>query len=331
MKDKLANELRAAGIHVYERDLSHRGASSPSVHNKYIVERNVSSGIALRVLTGSTNWTTTGLCTQLNNVLVIDRPTTANRFYEQWLRLTEAGDNMPAALKQENAKWIADGPVSVAFAATPDEEEFAPVLDLINGADVDGLFFLMFMPGQSPLLDAVLKRAEGEVGPYVRGVVSTVRASANGDIEESNGRVIRNGQEKNVRDSTLLPAGVPADNAPAWEREEFTTKMFFPAGLNAIVHSKVFAVSNSSGDCAVVTGSHNFSDAASAKNDENLVVVRGNKALFRAYAVHIQGVYDHYSWRAFLASGGEPNSLYDSLADWKPNGRRARDLKFWTR
>jgi len=329
MKDNLAGELQ--GLEVHHRDLSHKGASSPSVHNKFIVERSVSSGKALRVLTGSTNWTTTGLCTQLNNVLVIDRPAIANRFYDQWRRLTEAGDDMPAALKQENAKWVTDGPVSVAFAATPKEEEFEPVLESIEGADVDGLFFLMFMPGQSPLLDALLKRAEGKVGPYVRGVVSTVTASRNGEIEESNGRVIRSGQEKNVRDSTLLPAGVPADNAPAWEREEFATKMFLAAGLNAIVHSKVIVVNPFSDDCAVIAGSHNFSDSASEKNDENIAIVRGNKALAQAYAVHIQGVYDHYSWRAFLAERGDPNTLYDSLADWKPGGSRARDLEFWIR
>lgn len=81
----------------------------------------------------------------------------------------------------------------------------------------------------------------------------------------------------------------------------------------------------------MVTGSHNFSDSASQKNDENLVIVRGNKALAQAYAVHIQGVYDHYSWRAFLSDGGNPDELFQSLKEWKPNGSRVRDLAFWIR
>ena len=118
---------------------------------------------------------------------------------------------------------------------------------------------------------------------------------------------------------------------PSWAREEFTRRMFFPAGLNAIVHSKTIIVDPFSDNCAVVTGSHNFSDSASQKNDENLVIVRGNKALAQAYAVHIQGVYDHYSWRAFLSDGGNPDELFQSLKEWKPNGSRVRDLAFWIR
>jgi phosphatidylserine/phosphatidylglycerophosphate/cardiolipin synthase-like enzyme len=142
---------------------------------------------------------------------------------------------------------------------------------------------------------------------------------------------VRQGRVSHVRDSTLLPAGVPADNTPSWALEEFTRKMFFPAGLMAIVHSKTVVIDPFSDNCVVVTGSHNFSEAASEKNDENLVVIRGNKPLAQAYAVHIQGVYDHYSWRAFLAHGGNPDNLFQSFKDWKPGGRRDRDTAFWMR
>lgn len=107
--------------------------------------------------------------------------------------------------------------------------------------------------------------------------------------------------------------------------------MFLAAGLNAIVHSKTIVVDPFSDNCAVVTGSHNFSLSASEKNDENLVIVRGNKRLAQAYALHIQGVYDHYSWRAFLAEGGKPNTLFDGLKAWKPGGSRAREVDFWVR
>jgi phosphatidylserine/phosphatidylglycerophosphate/cardiolipin synthase-like enzyme len=329
-KPGVADELSGAHLTVHERDLSHTGASSPSVHNKFVVERNPTTGQSLRVLTGSTNWTTTGLCTQLNNVLVIERPTIAERFRAQWGKLVAAGDDMPSQLKQDNANWTTDGSVAVAFAATPNEDEFAPVDELIRNAQ-DGLFFLMFTPGQSPLLNALLDRSQGATGPYVRGVVSEVRESKNGTIIAHGARVIRTGEEKKFRDSTLLPDGLPKDKLPSWAREEFNRRMFFPAGLNAIVHSKVIIIDPFSDNCAVVTGSHNFSDAASAKNDENLVIVRGNKTLAQAYAVHIQGVYDHYSWRAFLSEGGNPDALFQSLNEWKAGGSRARDLAFWIR
>ena len=329
-KRDLADELGGAKLEVEERDLSQRGQSSPSVHNKFVVECSAATGKARRVLTGSTNWTTTGLCTQLNNVLVVDRPRIAERFRAQWSALVAAGDEMPAALQTSNATWTEDGPVSVGFSATPDEQDLAPALALIRGAK-DGLLFLMYTPGQSPLLDDLLTRSQGATGPLVKGVVSEVKETASGKIVEFQGRVIRRGEEQSFRDSTLLPASVPAENTPSWAREEFSRKMFFPAGLAAIVHSKVIVVDPFSDECAVITGSHNFSVSASQKNDENLVIVRGNKALAQAYAVHIHGVYDHYSWRAFLSNGGNPDTLFDALASWKKGGSRERDLRFWLR
>jgi len=84
-----------------------------------------------------------------------------------------------------------------------------------------------------------------------------------------------------------------------------------------------------SDNCVVVTGSHNFSPSASAKNDENIVVIKGDKALARDYAVHIQGVYDAFAWRAFLSNSGDPNEIYQGINDWKPGGKRTRELDFW--
>jgi hypothetical protein len=95
------------------------------------------------------------------------------------------------------------------------------------------------------------------------------------------------------------------------------------------VHSKTIVIDPFSENCAVITGSHNFSDSASTKNDENLVIVRGNAKLVQAYALHINGVYDHYSWRAFLASGGNADQIYKPLDAWKPGGSRAQELDFW--
>ena len=39
---------------------------------------------------------------------------------------------------------------------------------------------------------------------------------------------------------------------------------------------------------------------ASEKNDENFIVVRGNKELAEAYAVECLATYDHYRWRSYV-------------------------------
>src|SRR5260370_12668474 len=132
----VAQELTAAKLEVRHRDLSHGQGSSPSVHNKFVVESDVAGKNASRVLTGSTNWTTTGLCTQLNNVLIVEDTTIAARFLDQWGKLGAAKDDMPAALKASNSKPTSDNNISVYYAASNGAAEFKPVLALINCAHV---------------------------------------------------------------------------------------------------------------------------------------------------------------------------------------------------
>lgn len=324
-----ASELTSAGVNVYHRDLSRRGASSPSVHNKFIVE--VESGGPTRVLTGSTNLTVTGLCTQLNNVLIVERPITAERFLDQWNKLQTAGDDMTPALKSDNAVPTVDGPITTYFAATEGQAEFKEVLDAISQAR-DGILFLMFMPGDSPLLKAILDRVPVADAIYVRGVVSTVESNAKGDIVKHGTQVIEKGDDPAAfQDDVLLPNGLPDDNVPAWAKPEFQRGSYLSAHLNAIVHSKAIVIDPFSDDCVVVTGSHNFSPAASKSNDENLVIIRGNKALAQAYAVHMEGVYDHYAWRAFLSDGGNSGEIYQSMDSWLNNPKQKRELEFWAR
>lgn len=325
----VAPELTAAGLEVKHRDLSHHGKSSPSVHNKFVVECDAGGKGASRVLTGSTNWTTSGLCTQLNNLLIVEDADIAGRYLDQWSKLVAAGDDMPAGLKASNSTPTNHNDISVYFAATHGEAEFKPVLDLIAGAR-EGILFLMFTPGQSPLLKALLDRVQKN-DIYVRGVVSNVTTSKhNGEIGTVGGQVVKSGAPaQEFHHDVELPSGVSEGDRPSWAETEFNVNEIHGAHLMAIVHSKTIVIDPFSENCAVITGSHNFSDSASAKNDENLVIVRGNAKLAQAYALHTNGVYDHYSWRAFLASGGNPDQIYKPLDAWKPGGSRAQELEFW--
>lgn len=328
-EDWVSEELAASNLEVHHRDLSHAHRSSPSVHNKFIVEVDANTGNAVKVLTGSTNFTFTGLCTQLNNVLILERPETADRFLKQWDALVKAKDDLTDELIAGNNSPTSDGRVTTFFAATAGEVEFAPVLDTITNAQ-QGVLFLMFTPGRSPHLKTILNRAQ-ENQIHVRGVVSSVRASDQPDsIIKVEGEVVRSGAPIGAfhRD-ILVPTGISERKRPSWAETEFGVCVMLKQQILAIVHSKVILVDPFSDDCVVVTGSHNFSDSASQKNDENLVIVRGNRLLAQAYAIHIAGVYDHYSWRVFLANGGDPNVIYKPLDGWKPGGARAKEPDFW--
>jgi phosphatidylserine/phosphatidylglycerophosphate/cardiolipin synthase-like enzyme len=68
----------------------------------------------------------------------------------------------------------------------------------------------------------------------------------------------------------------------------------------AIIHDKIVVIDPLSDNCVVITGSHNLGYKASYANDENLLIIKGNRALATVYMVHILDVQDHYKFRAIL-------------------------------
>ena len=92
-------------------------------------------------------------------------------------------------------------------AATNRQIEFERVLQLIARAK-QGALFLMFMPRQSPLLDALLDHVK-QNNIYVRGVVSTITPSNEGDITAVGGQVVKSGAPPQAfHDDVELPAGI---------------------------------------------------------------------------------------------------------------------------
>jgi phosphatidylserine/phosphatidylglycerophosphate/cardiolipin synthase-like enzyme len=112
--------------------------------------------------------------------------------------------------------------------------------------------------------------------------------------------------------------------AAGWAAE--VTRAQFKSGVGfAIIHSKVLLIDPFGSDPIVVTGSHNLSTSASQHNDENFVVVHGDRALAEAYAVNIQSAWRHYAARAGNALQGL--SGIDYLRALQTN--QAREHSFW--
>ncbi len=211
-------------------------------HNKFLVLTDA-RGKPNRVWTGSTNWTTTGLCTQLNNALLVHDEQVAAAYLEQWHELRKAESSHPAALVTANGKAAGTAEAAVHFTRAKDRIDLKALRDVVRGAK-EGVLFLMFIPGASGVLGDVRKLAAETT----------------------------HGQFKNT------------------------------IGY-AIIHSKVLVVDPFGKDPVVVTGSHNFSISASEKNDENFIIVRGDRALAEAYAVNVESAWRHYAARA-----GNPNA-----------------------
>jgi phosphatidylserine/phosphatidylglycerophosphate/cardiolipin synthase-like enzyme len=91
---------------------------------------------------------------------------------------------------------------------------------------------------------------------------------------------------------------------------------------HAIIHDKIVVIDPlSEENCTVVTGSHNLGFKASYANDENMLIIRGNRALALAYAVHVIDVYDHYKFRAVLEEQKRDAMLAGKPVPKQPTGQ----------
>lgn len=293
----------------------------PLGHNKFVVFTD-SDGKAKTVWTGSTNWTPTGLCTQLNNGLLIRDEKVAALYLDQWRRLREAGSGFPKELVDSNSepkKPRKD--TTVWFTRSKNRVDLEALREVVDDAK-QGLLFLMFQPGSSGVLKNVRERQEqGDI--LVRGVVSQLPDPA----DERVVKVTFIGRKREQhRLDVIQPEG--RRNAFAWWAAE-ATRGDFKANIGwAIVHSKVLVADPFSSNPVVVTGSHNFSISASDKNDENFVVVRGDQALAEAYVVNIFSAWRHY--RARVAEGNPYPGLRPD-ASWMQGSlaKRHDESAFW--
>jgi phosphatidylserine/phosphatidylglycerophosphate/cardiolipin synthase-like enzyme len=228
----------------------------------------------------------------------------AKAYLTQWRALRAAASDHPDSLTGDNSKpasFVGTSGVrtTVQFTRAGNRVDLAALGEVVAAAKL-GVLFLMFMPGAAGVLAdvrAAAKRAE----LLVRGVVSTL---PNGPVDEHTGTTT-------TLTTTLLggPPSLPKTQtvdvvqpqglehvAAGWAIE--TTRQQFLSRIGyAIIHSKVLVVDPFSDDPVVVTGSHNFSISASEDNDENYVIIRGDRKLAEAYAVNIESAWRHYAAR----------------------------------
>jgi phosphatidylserine/phosphatidylglycerophosphate/cardiolipin synthase-like enzyme len=301
-------------------------------HNKFLI-RTDKNGKPLVAWTGSTNWATTGLCTQVNNGLLIEDPDVAEVFLTQWKDLKEAASTFPKPFVAANSvpKPVGKDVVGhvrsvVWFTRTKGGVDLEALNEEVDKAR-EGILFLMFMPGSTGTFARVAARS-AEPNLYVRGVVSEL-PNGRGDESAVDVNLIDGKQQTSIHLDIIQPEGVKHPFANF--AEEVTHKEFLGGVGHAIVHSKVLVIDPFSADPTVITGSHNFSSSASSKNDENFIIIKGDHELAEAYAVNIMGAYAHYRWRAFLSQAKKPfNGLKDDDSWLAPRLAAARrDLQFW--
>ena len=135
----------------------------------------------------------------------------------------------------------------------------------------------------------------------VFGAVSAAQAMPNyvGTKKDEDGDVVVEGESPTTYDNgnvSIVRAAKIDDRRILGDfgAEQLTAR----DGVGAIIHDKLVVIDPRSTHCSVILGSHNLGFKASYSNDENMLIIDGDKELAAAYAVHILDVYDHYRFRA---------------------------------
>ncbi len=328
-------------------------------HNKFLVACD-SAGKPQHVLSGSTNWTVTGLCTQANNGIIVDDADLGTFFIKQWNLLKSAGNAYPASLMQANSKSgsfnIDGGAITQWFAPTDKGEDLDYARQLISGAQ-QGILFLFFNPGafepddkpeQWTLLQNILARHQ-EGSPnydpalYIHGVVNQEIAGLTTEgpekptkraaVDPSNPSPVKlysDGKTapQPVSYEAMIPKAIK-DAFHAWASEVMNQ------GVH--VHSKVIVIDPFGKKPVVITGSHNLGYKASTKNDDNMMIVEGNAPLAAAYAANIIAIYQTYRWNTYVDAHEKDPQVWHGLVDnaaWQETylaagGADLAEIKFW--
>lgn len=325
--ERARHALKAAGCAVVDRLTAKPAGGGNLGHNKFIVV--LEDAKPAQVWTGSTNLTPTGLFSQINNAVLIKSKPLADQFMAQWDRLADAGSDVPSTLKKTNAAPGADVTMPAAvqawFTPTVKQTDLRHIQELVRHSD-KGILFLSFMPGTSgPVLDILEERAKGS---FVRGVVNQWVGGESGKLVAT----LTGGSNDDPMDlDAFTPQGIKKQFA-------FWAKEFSKGGkISVLIHSKVMCIDPFGDHPIVITGSHNFSSAASEANDENFLVIRNDRPLAQAYATHIISVYNHYRWRQYVAlneaQGRTPWQKLDDKPAWQVSRIRSAKQKanwrFW--
>lgn len=289
------------------------------MHNKFIVlSRN---GAPVSVWTGSTNFSRNALHGQLNVGHTIHDPALAQRFLDYWEELRT--DPTTATLR--------DRVGSINPLPPPDETD--PLTAAFSPRTGRSIFdwWIAFASRRKPLFmtfpfgivkdfrpvfdksDTILRF--GLLDKYVNGGNAASRAAAIAEIERIRGH-------RNV--GMALGNRIFVDWIDGWHREG-------PGiGVNVNwIHTKFMLIDPLGTRPITLTGSANWSEPSVTENDENVLVIRGDKRVADIYFGEFMRLFAHHRFRESvkrhldeIASGTpeswRPRELFDDWRKWVP-------------
>lgn len=296
-----------------------RGKFGRYAHDKVFIKRK--QGKAVKVLTGSTNFSVTGIYVNANNVLIFDDEHAASLYAQVFdLAFKNGGDraafaNSPLAKKE----WELTAPglpkMLVSFAPHKKPTfSLKRALDELRKADSSVLFAVMGLRGAGKLLERLgAIHADPDIFSYgVTDDLGTAKPGASGVTVYAPGR-----------GGVLVRAEALTKNVPPPFAKEATE------GNAHRIHHKFIVVDFNDSDPVLFTGSSNLAEGGEEANGDNLLAIY-DREIATAYAVEAIRLVDHYNFRSAMgrATKVRPLRLKTDKERWWSKYYREGSMSF---
>ena len=266
-----------------------RKAGGAQKHNKFIVL--LKDGNPVEVWTGSTNISDGGIFGHSNVGHIVHDAGVAGKYLAYWNELCNPSDSQPAPFtpfgksrtdpaRRAVAAWTA-GAAPTPAGETPDNS----IVALFSPRDVETLQWYaarMAEANEIVCLTVAFTLAE-EFEPFLEKDSDVLRFVLS-DKQLKQGDLITRDRD------VVYAAGAKFEKGalPGFLEEKLT-------GLNKnfYIHDKFMLIDPLGEDPIVITGSANFSDASQKSNDENMLVIRGDRRVADVYFGEFMRIFDH--------------------------------------
>lgn len=334
-KNKDAAEKRVAAVKALLQKYGLSGVSTPRTdsgnyisHNKFIVL--LDRGKPAAVWTGSTNFTESGIFGQSNVGHVVRDPATAQAFFDYWTRLQQ--DPAAANLREEN------GAASPNLQSYPSRTGTTPIFS--PRQDLEMLDWYATAMGKAGSL--MCFTAAFGVNKVFLEVLEGERKHLNyifldkWGVNKSQSEKTKVALGHDVYNQVAVGGYLDSDALKDYLANRWAQETFNPLSKNVrYVHTKYMLVDPLSEDPLVITGSANFSDASTRQNDENMLIIRGDKRVADIYLGEFMRLWQHYRFRYIenkkaeegATDGYQPNYL-DPTPAWTVPYYKPGSVKF---
>jgi hypothetical protein len=271
-------------------------------HDKVLIQKR--DDTALKVLSGSANFSVRGLYVQSNNIFVFDDPATA-ALYEQAFQQSwddpHGFASSPLAAAWHDAGGH-DGLPAYSVCLSPHHDpdvSLKRVAEAVTSAKSSVLFAIMEIgSGSGSLLDTI-KALPTRPELYAFGMTQRLDGSLH--VEKSG----------DPEGGTFIPFSYLSKHVPAPFKQEWS------GGAGQVIHHK-FVVTDFNGEAPLAFGgSSNLAGGGEKENGDNLVCFTDRDVAVK-YAIEAIKLVDHYRFRAVMekATDAKPLQLAGRSANW---------------